>query len=501
MQNHQDDPPPPQTDARDDPPDGGEGWKVVFGSTLALFATTGVINAYGFFQSFYTDYLLDDSSSTTIAFIGALQISLVYAGGPISGRIFDAYGIRPLLPIGSFLVVLSIMLTSILQRNRPYQFFLVQGILSGVGNSMLFTPSLAVIGHWFKRRRSYALGIVVAGSSLGGVVYPIILSQLKHAVGFPWAVRICGFLTMICLLVTNLTISSRVQPSKEVGLAKLIDLAGFRDLRYVLAIVGSMLYFFALFIPYFYIEEYAKFYGVDPRVASFLLALINGCGVPARVIPGLLADTYGIIKILAPATFLSGVFVLALWLPAKTPSSIVAFSALYGLCSSSFVSMLPAYITSITPVANIGGRLGIVYFHVAIACLAGTPAAGAFVPEFSEKNFNRLIIFTGVMLIASSVFIGGVGLVKGRDGMRGGEGPVEVEEEKDGGDEEKRDLEAGMGGGIEGGVGTGTGLGERTDSTSVGETDTAVPSMCRALSPFLSSFLFFTYFFDVLQHP
>ena len=30
----------------DDIPDGGEGWVVVFGCAIALFSTTGVINAY-----------------------------------------------------------------------------------------------------------------------------------------------------------------------------------------------------------------------------------------------------------------------------------------------------------------------------------------------------------------------------------------------------------------------------------------------------------------------
>lgn len=37
-----------------EPPDGGRGWLVVFGSSLALFSTTGIINAYvglcGFYQ-------------------------------------------------------------------------------------------------------------------------------------------------------------------------------------------------------------------------------------------------------------------------------------------------------------------------------------------------------------------------------------------------------------------------------------------------------------------
>jgi len=78
---------------------------------------------------------------------------------------------------------------------------------------------------------------------------------------------------------------------------------------------------------------------------------------------------------------------------------------MYGLCSSSFVSMIPAYIATITPVEQFGGRLGTLYFCVAIACLAGTPTAGAFVPTFSQSRFERLIVFTGVMLLASAVLI------------------------------------------------------------------------------------------------
>ena len=105
-----------------------------------------------------------------------------------------------------------------------------------------FTPCIAVVSHWFKRHRAYALGVVVSGSSLGGVVYPIILSQLKQAVGFPWAVRICGFLTTMCLVVTNLTVKTRIPLKNELDFSKILDLAGFRDARYILAIIGSILY-------------------------------------------------------------------------------------------------------------------------------------------------------------------------------------------------------------------------------------------------------------------
>lgn len=51
--------------------------------------------------------------------------------------------------------------------------------------------------------------------------------------------------------------------------------------------------FYALFIPYFYIQLYATYRGVSSETAQYLLAIINAFGIPARVIPGLLADRFG----------------------------------------------------------------------------------------------------------------------------------------------------------------------------------------------------------------
>jgi len=271
---------------------------------------------------------------------------------------------------------------------------------------MIFTPAVAVMGHWFKRRRAYALGIVVAGSSLGGVIYPIMLQHLQDLVGFPWAVRIAGFLTLACLIIAHLTMRTRLPLKANVSLRTIVDLNGFRDIRYTLTTIASFLYFYAVFIPFFYIEEYAQFRGVSPNISPYLLAIINGCGIPARIIPGLLGDRFGVLEILVPSSAFSGAIVLALWLPARGSVPIVLFSALYGLFSSCFVSMLPAYIATITPVEKFGARLGTTYFFIAISTLVGTPTAGAFVPDFTQEHFDHLIIFTGVLLLLGSILIG-----------------------------------------------------------------------------------------------
>lgn len=85
------------------------------------------------------------------------------------------------------------------------------GVLFGAGSSLVYNPSVAVIGQWFVRRRAAAAGIVVAGAGLGGVVYPIALSHLFDAVGFAWAVRAIALVNGALLIVPCLFVKVRVQ--------------------------------------------------------------------------------------------------------------------------------------------------------------------------------------------------------------------------------------------------------------------------------------------------
>lgn len=104
-----------------------------------------------------------------------------------------------------------------------------------------FTPGLAILGQWFRHRRGLVLGIVGAGSSGGGVVYPIMLQKLIPKVGFPWAVRITAFTALLCLSVACMTLKPRLPLNRKVAARNIIDLGGFRDPQYTLAALGSFL--------------------------------------------------------------------------------------------------------------------------------------------------------------------------------------------------------------------------------------------------------------------
>jgi hypothetical protein len=72
---------------------GRAAWLTVVGSVLVYYSSFGIINSFGFFQDYYSHELLRDTTPSTIAFIGTLQIMLMNVLASVSGALCDEYGI------------------------------------------------------------------------------------------------------------------------------------------------------------------------------------------------------------------------------------------------------------------------------------------------------------------------------------------------------------------------------------------------------------------------
>ena len=134
-----------------------------------------------------------------------------------------------------------------------YQFFLAQGIVTGAGLSLVcgtiltlaltarFQAASGSVCTWFSKRRGFAVGVMMSGSGLGGVCYPVMFKRLFNQVGFGWSVRWIGFLMVGCLLVANLLVRSRVPPPGWTKGRSLFDYGVFKDpLLCLIAVYSSL---------------------------------------------------------------------------------------------------------------------------------------------------------------------------------------------------------------------------------------------------------------------
>ncbi|KLU93027.1 hypothetical protein MAPG_11968, partial [Magnaporthiopsis poae ATCC 64411] len=153
-------------------PDGGkEAWLCAAGTAGIMFCSLGYANSFGVFQSYYMHHQLQNHSPDDISWIGSIQVFLVFLSGAIGGPIFDRYGAWVIRP-AAVVYVLSVMLTSIC--TEYWHFVLAQGVLSGISNGLLMFPAMAAVPQYFDRKRGAAMGLAIAGSSLGAVVFPIV---------------------------------------------------------------------------------------------------------------------------------------------------------------------------------------------------------------------------------------------------------------------------------------------------------------------------------------
>ncbi|CAN8103419.1 unnamed protein product [Discula destructiva] len=387
---------------RSDAPDGGiAAWLVVLGCWCAGFSSFGWLNSIGVFQEYYHSELFQNRySASTVSWIPSLQVFFLLALGPFVGAYFDRNGPRLLLVVGTMLHVFGIMMASL--GTQYYQILLAQGVCSAIGTSCLFQPSVTCAAGWFSKDRGTAFGVIFTGSSLGGIVFPIMVARLIGSVGFPWAMRTCGFLVLVLLVIANLTVRTFAPPQpRAVTAAQLLK--PLREADFVLVAAGSFLFAYGFFIPANYLPSQALSVGISTSLAQYLVAIFNAGSLVGRLIGGYLADKIGRYTLFIAVSYLSGIWVLALWLPASNTAAIVAFAVLFGSFSGVFVSLITPMVLDISPFSELGFRVGIVQFAIAVAGLTANPIAGAILD--GAGGWMGAKVFAGVLCIAGTAFV------------------------------------------------------------------------------------------------
>ncbi|KAJ6590948.1 MFS general substrate transporter [Mycena vulgaris] len=391
-------------------PEGGlSGWLTVLGCALILFSTFGVSLSFGVLEDHYTRIFLNESSASDVSWIGSMQLFLDFSIGLPAGKLFDDGHFRLLMISGTIIYLFSFFMLSICEPNHYYQVFLSQGVGMGIGMGLLFVPAVSLPSHYFRAKRSLVMGMVFAGSSLGGVVFPIILNHLiNYKVGFAWGIRTVAFITAILLVIGNLLTRPRLPTKKQRApednaVLRLI----LKDFPYWLSVWGSCLVLWGLFFPYFYLQLYAVLHGVDKSVAFYTITVLNAATILGRTIPNFIADKYGALNVAIPMTTVSGGLVFAM-LNLNTVGSLFVFAAFYGFFSGAFMSLLAAIMSSFAfSVNEIGSRIGIAMFLLSLPLLTGAPITGAFLhpPQYTwwrGVTFSGVVQLSGVTLLALS---------------------------------------------------------------------------------------------------
>nr|GAT46589.1 MFS general substrate transporter [Mycena chlorophos] len=396
-------------------PDGGSrAWLIVLGASASTFSTFGYVNSWGasrssckrscppthvdqVFQTFYQLHLLQDNSASEISWIGSVQIALTFGLAIFVGRLFDnGWFALPAFCASVALVTLTIITG---ECTKFWQFLFCQGFAIGVASGIIFGPTLAIVSHWFKRRRSTALGIVAAGSSVGGLIIPILVQQLIPQIGFNWTMRVLALLLLFTTGIMNLCLKRRLPPVKTSG--GVFNWRAFKFPPFLLYNLSVLVCFFGLYTLLTYIDVSATKAGIAPSFDVYLVSVANASSGVGRIFTGVLADRIGCMTVMIPGTLMVAVVTIA-WPFARSLPSLMVVAVLYGFASGVFVGIQAVPLMHMGEMSDVGRRTGTLFSVLAIGALAGPPVSGAIASTMG--SYKPVGYFAGsTMLVALGI--------------------------------------------------------------------------------------------------
>lgn len=283
---------------------------------------------------------------------------------------------------------------------------------------------MGCVAHWFLERRGLATGIAFVGSSLGGVLFPLMIQSLLPRVGWGWSIRILGFVLLVLCVISMAFCRSRIPPRKGTRTTwrdTLPDPRIFKDGTGAMAATtaGLVLIDTACFIPLTYVPSYyidrerlspEEALTGSAAFAYQLLAILNASSCFGRYAAGHLADRSGRYNTMIVSLFFCTAAILTFWLVdmlvvnLTSDALLIAFVLIYGFLSGSNISLAPVCLGQLCEVHEYGRYFASAYTAVGFGVLVSIPVAGSLLGAVEARGKTKYwaaAMFAAVCYVAA----------------------------------------------------------------------------------------------------
>jgi MFS family permease len=352
-------------------------------------------------------------SSVTDVMLGISIAGLVGAVvSPIVGPLVDRWSARSLIVIGTLSLIAGLLLMSISQG--VYQFAIVVALLLGPANVLVgpITGS-TLVSRWFSALRGRALGIAATGTSVGGLLVPLLLQNSIASMGWRDALQLlagCVAVLVLPLMVFALRNHPSdlrlhpdgVEPTEPAASAEAVPqnwTTGeiLRSRSFWLIGTSLGLLFLAYIGALANLHKYATELGVEAKSATHLIQTIAVTGFIGKLVFGWAADRISLRLGLWFAQGLAAAGIAILSLEPGYPAMALGAS-LMGLAAG---GMLPVW------GAMVGAAFGVMSFGRAMGLMM--PLITAFVvpgPILAALSMDH----SGSYTLALQGFVAAVGI-------------------------------------------------------------------------------------------
>lgn len=262
----------------------------------------------------------------------------------------DKIGLRTTTLIGGLLTTSGMFLSSVF-FDRIGMLYFTYGIMFGFGAALAYTPTLAILGHYFRRYLGIVSGVVTSGSSICTAVLPILLKYLIKTHGLSVTFCVLGgisSLVIVCAMIYKPLQLPPPPPPRKPGQTALktvikscINVDNWKRKRYVIWSLSIPVALIGYFAPYVHMAKHVKTTfgpGYDENAPIMCIGITSGIG---RLFFGYIADYKCINRILLQqiSFVLMGLFIMAIPLTGNF-YVLLMISLGIGVVDGCFISLL-----------------------------------------------------------------------------------------------------------------------------------------------------------------
>lgn len=369
------------------------------------------------------------ASSAEISLIGTISFALMKIGAPYVVAWCNYFSPQLVVFAGGLLFGVASILASF--GKELWHFQLTQGLLIGIAGCLVFMPSMVVPPTWFGKYQGLNMGIISAGTGIGGLIWSPILTACIQNMGFRNSLRLTGCICAILICASGAVLSWEPKMAAHLHEDNLKHSRAFSFFKFPLPPrkLAMTRKFFALslnaifqsaayYAPAFYITPYSKALGYSDSEGSNFNALNNACNAIGKIGVGFVADELGRIDTFFLTTILSSISTAGLWVPSTVVANenessgkglFISFTVIYGLFASAYIGLFSPVLLEFYGMENLPRITGIMYFLQGAAGFVGTPVAGTLLKSLDKvlfpESYFYMAVFVGVLMIASAVTV------------------------------------------------------------------------------------------------
>ena len=403
------------------------GWYVAIGCTLIYFFT----NAMTLFvpQTLFPR-LMEEFGSNEAEISLTVTITLLFASlfAPFAGMLIDKFGALRIMRIGIVLMAVTYSLysfsDSISDLYRLHFLLAIGLVLSGL------VVNVIIVSNWFVKHRGKVIGMLVASSSLGGAILPLMISPIVNdpELGWRWGFGLLSILFWLFAVIPAYTFIKEkpsnlglfpdglpkiLEPSDN-GIASVTLLTALKSRALWCLGIGSACLWFSIQglnsqITIFFEQEAA----FSPQQAVFLFSTLFWFSFIGKFAFGAISDTVPKRTVLLITSIILFLGTLLLFdfdsnqiSLTKNPTKLGLFTVVFGLGFGGSFSMIQLVAIEIFGPAYLGRILGIITFVDGMGAALGTNLlsqiktdTGSYLLPFSIVTIVSLIAIINVFLI------------------------------------------------------------------------------------------------------